>query len=111
MTELTRRNVLQMTAGLGVLGLPAAAVAAEDDHFDAKAEKARVMDAGLTAEEADCWVTVAEAAGSFSKLPKLHPMDAGEVATAIHVIQHKLLARPTYRKYLERAKAESKKKE
>jgi len=36
-----------------------------------------------------------------------HPMDDHEVAHAIHVIQHKLLARPTYRKYLEMAKAEA----
>ena len=39
------------------------------------------------------------------QLPELHPTDRPEVATAIHVLQNKLLARPTYRKYLEEAKA------
>jgi hypothetical protein len=28
-------------------------------------------------------------------------MDKQEVATAIHVVQNKLLSRPTYRRYLE----------
>lgn len=64
-----------------------------------------VMKAGLTDEEADCWEKIAAAAGAFFALPKLHSMDDHEVATAIHVVQHKLLARPTYRKYLELAKA------
>jgi hypothetical protein len=37
-------------------------------------------------------------------------MDDHEVAHAIHVIQNKLLGRPTYRKYLETAKAAGAKK-
>ena len=36
-------------------------------------------------------------------LPKLHDMDTHEVAHAIHVIQHKLLSRPVYRRYKELA--------
>ena len=64
-----------------------------------------VMKAGLTEEEADCWEKIAAAAGAFFALPELHSMDDHEVASAIHVVQHKLLARPTYRKYLEIAKA------
>jgi hypothetical protein len=58
----------------------------------------------MTEAEADCWELAAKLAGAFFALPKLHPMDNQEVATAIHVIQNKLLSRPTYRKYLELAK-------
>jgi hypothetical protein len=47
--------------------------------------------------------------GKFFALPKLHPMDDHEVAHATHAIQHKLLSRPAYRRYLELAKAEKKK--
>ena len=38
----------------------------------------------------------------------MHAMDAQEVAMAIHVIQNKLLSRPTYRRYLETLKSQSK---
>ena len=62
------------------------------------------MQAGMTEDEADCWEKIAEAAGAFFALPELHPLDKAEVATAVHVIQNKLLGRPTYRKYLEIAK-------
>jgi hypothetical protein len=75
---------------------------------DDKAERQRVIACGLTKAEADCWVAVAAAAGKFFDLPKLHPMDDHEVAQAIHVIQHKLLSRPAYRKYKELAKGEKK---
>ena len=64
-----------------------------------------VMEAGMTEEESECWKKIAEAAGAFFALPELHPMDKQEVATAVHVIQNKLLGRPTYRKYLKLAKA------
>jgi hypothetical protein len=37
-------------------------------------------------------------------------MDRQEIAAAIHVIQYKLLARPTYRRYLELAKKSPTKK-
>ncbi len=69
-----------------------------------------VIAAGLTKEEADCWKKTAEAAGAFFNLPEIHPMDKHEVATAIHVLQNKLLGRPTYRKYLKLAKAADEKK-
>ena len=55
----------------------------------------------MTEAEADCWSMAAELAGKFFALPELHPMDKQEIASDIHVIQHRLLSRPTYRKYLE----------
>ena len=72
---------------------------------DENQDREFVMKAGMTEKEADCWEKVAQAAGAFFALPELHSMDDHEVASAIHVIQHKLLARPTYRKYLALAKA------
>ena len=77
---------------------------AQDKEAEVSRDEQVVMEAGLTREEAECWRLTA-AAGAFFKLPELHSMDATEVASAIHVIQNKLLARPTYRKYLETAKA------
>lgn len=64
-------------------------------------EKELVMQVGMTEAEAECWLLAAELAGRFFELPELHPMDSQEVATAIHVIQNKLLSRPTYRDYLD----------
>ena len=64
------------------------------------ADRKAVLAAGMTEAEADCWQKVAEAAGAFFKLPELHPRDNPEVEQAIHVIQNKLLSRPTYRAYL-----------
>jgi len=63
-----------------------------------------VIASGLTEGEADCWELAARTAGAFFALPELHPMDKQEVANAIHVIQNKLLSRPTYRTYLETAR-------
>ena len=63
-----------------------------------------VKAAGFTDDEADCWAMLAKAVGKFFELPELHPMDKTEVATACHVIQNKLLSRPTYRKYRAEAK-------
>jgi hypothetical protein len=102
MDEMTRRTAMQLAAGLG---LPF-----DDDKAKAAAKSDRdfVIEAGMTAEEADCWELIAKAAGKFFELPKLHPMDSQEVASAIHVVQNKLLSRPTYRKYLENAKAQKK---
>src|SRR5215510_5282921 len=102
MDEITRRAALQLTAGLSLLS--------DDDKAKApvKTDRDFVMEAGMTADEADCWELIAKAAGKFFELPKLHPMDAQEVASAIHVVQNKLLSRPTYRKYLENAKAQKK---
>ena len=64
------------------------------------------MGAGMTEAEAECWSLAAKAAGAFFALPELHPMDKQEIAQAIHIVQNKLLSRPTYRKYLELAKEE-----
>jgi hypothetical protein len=69
-------------------------------------ERRRVLAAGLTEAEAECWILVAQAAGKFFELPKLHEMDEHEVAHAIHVIQNKLLGRPAYRQYLNSSKKE-----
>lgn len=111
MNDITRRAALAFAATGG-----AAALADADEKKDAEAresaaDRRRVIEAGLTDAEADCWAATAEAAGKFFALPKLHVMDDHEVAHAIHIIQHKLLARPTYRKYLELAKAAEKKKQ
>ncbi len=59
----------------------------------------------MTEREADCWELAAKTAGAFFDLPELHPMDKQEIASAIHIVQNKLLSRPTYRAYLEKAKA------
>lgn len=97
---ITRRAAL--AAPLAVLPITAAADPPADSL---DRDRKFVLEAGLTEAEADCWKATAEAAGKFLALPKLHPMDDHEVAHAIHVIQNKLLSRPTYRKYLELAKA------
>ena len=65
------------------------------DEKERNADREQVVAAGVTADEAECWEAVADAAGNFFALPELHPMDRLEVATAIHVIRHKQLARPT----------------
>lgn len=66
-------------------------------------DRDRVIACGLTDDEADCWELAATLARKLFELPKLHPMDDHEVAHAIHVIQNKLLGRPTYRQYLKLA--------
>lgn len=109
MDELTRRQALTAVAGLAT-----SAAGADDDpkpkkESNAEADRKRVLAVGMTEAEADCWALTARAAGAFFQLPKLHPMDDQEVAQAVHVIQNKLLARPTYRKYIELAKAGEKK--
>src|SRR6478752_1525832 len=101
MDDINRRQVVGAAAVAGALAL-AGRAAGEDkpkDGFDEKVERQRVMAVGLTEAEADCWVAVAVAVGKFFDLPKLHPMDDHEVAQAVHIIQHKLLSRPAYRKY------------
>jgi hypothetical protein len=98
MDELTRRDAI-LVAALG---------GAAAEEAQKKTDRDFVIEAGMTAAEADCWELAARLAGKFFDLPKMHPMDAQEVAMAIHVIQNKLLSRPTYRKYLENAKAAKK---
>lgn len=108
---MTRRNAIQLAASTGLT----AALGADAEAQDTKDEKQPMTDrdfvlaAGMTPEEADCWAATAEAAGKFFALPELHPMDRQEVASAIHIVQNKLLSRPTYRKYLETAKKAQKK--
>ena len=109
--DLTRRQAV--SAALGAVAAGAAPAAADDPAkptpgSNAEADRKRVLACGMTEAEADCWALIARAAGKFFDLPKLHPTDDQEVAQAVHVIQNKLLARPTYRKYLELAKAAKK---
>lgn len=109
MNDPTRRGVLQQTAALGLAAalVPEAAAAQDEKKDDKKADNAdrqRVLAVGMTEDEADCWELTGKAAGKFFSLPQLHPMDRQEVASAIHIIQNKLLSRPTYRRYLELAK-------
>jgi hypothetical protein len=108
--ELTRRGLLAgaaLVSGGALLGALAPAAQAQDEKQEPDMDRDRgfVMGAGMTAEEAEAWRLAGELAGAFFALPELHPMDKQEVATAIHVVQNKLLSRPTYRKYLENAKA------
>ncbi len=97
--------------GGAVVGNPAMAKEEEKPHPKEKptADHLAITEAGLTEAEAECWAKVAEAAGAFFQLPELHSLDKAEVATAVHVIQNKLLGRPTYRKYLAAHKANEKK--
>ena len=114
MEDVNRRELVGAVALAGALaltGLTPAPAAAEDkppSELDEKAERQRVAACGLTGAEADCWVLIAQAAGKFFALPRLHPMDAQKVAQAIHVVQHKLLSRPAYRKYKGLAREEKK---
>jgi hypothetical protein len=107
MDELSRRALLGVSMVVG----SSAVLGAQNDKKEAKKpvpkDRDFVMAAGMTEAEADCWEATAKAAGLFFSLPKLHPMDDHEVAHAIHVVQQKLLSRPTYRKYLELAKAQA----
>jgi hypothetical protein len=119
MDDLTRRGALAMATGVAALWATTR-VAADDKPQEKEKPKPNatepdlakdreiVIACGMTEAEADCWEQTALAAGKFFALPKLHTMDDHEVAHAIHVIQHKLLSRPVYRKYLEMAKAQKK---
>ena len=112
MDEMTRRQALKSIAVAGVgASLPAMAdaqMSTEMTEEQKKLDRQRVIACGMTEAEADCWEAVAEAAGQYFRLPKLHPMDEDEVARAIHIIQYKLLSRPAYRKYLELSKGQKK---
>ena len=125
MPDPTRREAILATAGaMTIAGLVQAEqdgppkteplkegkrkLTPKEEELNEQADRKRVIACGMTEAEADCWEAVAKAAGKFFDLPKLHSMDDHEVAHAIHIVQHKLLARPTYRKYLDLAKAEAK---
>jgi hypothetical protein len=111
--KLNRRDALQQAAGAGMLAAlaPQAAQAqAEPGKEDQrKLDRKSVPAAGLTEAEADCWELTAQLAGKPFELPQLHPMDRQEIATTIHVIQYRLLSRPSYRKYKDAMKELSKK--
>lgn len=110
MPIMNRRGVLRLAAtaaGANAL-LPACGTAdGRDDRAQAavgqddrwETEREYVASIGFTEAEAECWEFTARVAGSFFDLPELHEMDAQEVAQAIHVIQNKLMSRPTYRRY------------
>ena len=104
MSQLDRRTAI--AAALATGASTALVRATEQQQDELTQDQELVMEAGMTREEADCWKKIAEATAAFFALPELHPADKQEVATAVHVIQNKLLARPTYRKYLELAKAQ-----
>lgn len=55
---------------------------------------------GMTPGEFDAWNALGKAAGLIMKLPVMHPQQRLEDSAAIHVLQERLLARPTYRAYL-----------
>lgn len=101
----TRREALlgALAASTGAAA-PLAIAAQQDEANKDSPDRQSILAAGMTEAEADCWQKTAEAAGAFFALPELHPMDQQEVATAIHVLQNKLLSRPTYRTYLAEAK-------
>lgn len=106
MNQINRRAAISgVMAGTGAMFTSNLYANGKQEESAEKKDREFVLKAGLTEKEADCWEKTAAAAGAFFDLPELHPMDDHEVASAIHVIQHKLLARPTYRKYLELAKA------
>ena len=109
MSKVNRRTAMAsaVVTGASVAGMTGLANAQEEKLTK---DQEFVIAAGMTKEEAECWKKTAEAAAAFFKLPKLHPSDNQEVATAIHVIQNKLLGRPTYRKYMKLAKAAYEKK-
>lgn len=112
MDDLTRRAALHQATGAGLLAAlnagTAAGAAADDPAPKPQTDRDCVLGAGMTEAEADCWEAAAQAAGLFFALPEMHPMDKQEVASAIHILQNKLLSRPTYRRYLELTKARPK---
>jgi hypothetical protein len=112
MDDVTRRDALVRiaaaagTASLLTPGATSGAAAQRPDQDDAhwSVERRKVVAAGMTEDEAECWVLAGKVAGKFFALPKLHDMDEHEIAHAVHVIQYRLLSRPTYRRYKEISK-------
>jgi hypothetical protein len=109
MDALTRRAAIGATAGFGAAAiascLPTAAGqeppagATESQESVAALDRKRVLECGFTEAEADCWQQLNQTAAMFFALPKLHAMDDHELAHAIHVLQYRLMSRPTYRQY------------
>ncbi len=104
MNELTRRQVLRAAAAAGLLGgTTASALARKTLTVQERTQVDRdfVLEAGMTEAEADCWDAANQFAGAYLGL---EPMGQGhEHIHAIHVLQEKMLSRPTYRRYLEAA--------
>lgn len=109
-SQTTRRQMLRgaAAASLFAMAVPSASEGSQDreSNQSAPTDRDHVLAAGMTEAEADAWKAAADAAAKFFALPELHPMDRQEVASAIHVLQNKLLSRPTYRAYLKHAKGE-----
>lgn len=108
MASVSRRTALETIMGVAVMAgtAPGRAVgqgesAAAEEAARWVAERARVMQLGFTADEAECWEHIARAAAKFFELPVLSELDAHEIAEATHVFQNKLLSRPVYRRYVE----------
>lgn len=119
MDELTRRTVLGTSALAGavaVIGVPQSPAAPVSDGKpspeprqdpearpslppDPMADRKRVLACGFTEAEADCWIAVNAACEKCFNLPKLHVMDDHELAHAFHVLQYRLMMRPTFRQY------------
>jgi hypothetical protein len=103
--EISRRKAVGAAAVAGAVALMGLSQQSDAQTKPAAspddAERQRMMAIGFTEAEAECWLLTSKAAGKFFELPKLHAMDDQEVATAVHVVQNKLLSRPTYRKYKE----------
>ena len=96
----TRRTLLAALAGSPLM---TQASGQEQESAQRRAVKA----AGFTDEEADCWELCGQLAGAYFRLEQVfassaqHENDQHEISHAIHEIQNRLLARPTYRRYLE----------
>ena len=103
MDRINRRSAIASLA-LGATSTPLLGNPLPQGSSD---EEERALAAGLNQEESRCWELLVEAANAYLALPELHPMDKREVASAIHGVQYKLLARPTYRKYLELERSNS----
>jgi len=100
MNEMTRRGALHTLAGAGLLSAIAHGADIEEVPSQGiKTERDCVLASGMTADEAVCWDLAADLAGKFLALPELHPMDKEEITLAVHVIQYRLLSRPTYPRY------------
>ena len=107
MQPLSRREMLRATAlaSGAVLQCPTG-MRCDMNQQEIALDRKHLLAAGFTDAEADCWEAVGDAAGKFLSLPLLHKGDQEEIAQGIHFLQWKLMSRPTYRRYLQAARAE-----
>lgn len=110
MAQTTRRQALTLAGAATLMPIAGRTQACAEERVSSNPgaqtwaeERAKVMALGFTEAEADCWELINRAAAGFFELPELHPSDASEVAEAIHIVQNKLMGRPTYRRYIEPA--------